>query len=73
MQNALKEIYTTVKKKKLIKPKDVILDIGANDGTMLSYFKKDYITIGCEPAKKSFSSLKKNCHHVLNDFWNLKY
>ena len=72
MQNALKEIYTTVKKKKLIQPKDVILDIGANDGTMLSYFKKDYITIGCEPAKNLFSSLKKNCHHVLNDFWDLK-
>ena len=33
------------------KKNDVVLDIGANDGTLLKYFKKSgYKTIGCEPA-----------------------
>ena len=39
---------------------DVILDIGANDGTFLKNFKKDkIITIGCEPAKNLKNELKK--------------
>ena len=39
---------------------DVILDIGANDGTLLKYFKEDgIVTIGCEPAKNLKDELKK--------------
>lgn len=72
MRDALKEIYDTVEKKKLIKKKDLVLDIGANDGTMLKYFKKKYITIGCEPAVNLSNSLKKNCHYMINDFWKIK-
>ena len=71
MRNALKEIYETVVKKKIINKKDVVLDIGANDGTMLKYFKKNYTTIGCEPAINLSRSLKKNCHFLINDFWNI--
>jgi len=52
MKNALKDIFLTVKKMSILDKNDTILDIGANDGTLLSYFKKEkYITIGCEPAK----------------------
>ena len=36
------------------------MDIGANDGTLLKYFKKDkMITIGCEPANNLQKELKK--------------
>jgi hypothetical protein len=52
---------------------DVVLDIGANDGTLLSYYKKKkFITIGCEPAKNLQRFLKKNCNFLLNDFWSKK-
>ena len=52
---------------------DVVLDIGANDGTLLSYYKKKkFITIGCEPAKNLQRFLKKNCNFILNDFWSKK-
>ena len=52
---------------------DVVLDIGANDGTLLSYYKKKkLITIGCEPAKNLQKFLKKNCNFTLNDFWSKK-
>ena len=52
MREGLRELYKDIKKNCRIKQGDVILDIGANDGTLLKYFKKDKIvTIGCEPAK----------------------
>ncbi len=72
MKVALKDIYNSVLKLKLLKKGDTVLDIGANDGTLLSYFKKQFITVGCEPAKNLTKELKKNCKFVLNDFWSFK-
>ena len=74
MRDGLKELYNDIRKKCKIKPGDVILDIGANDGTFLKYFKKDnIITIGCEPANNLKSELRKNCHFMINDFWHSKH
>jgi hypothetical protein len=74
MREGLKELYQDIKKNCKIKPGDVILDIGANDGTFLKNFKKDkIITIGCEPAKNLKNELKKNCHFMINDFWHKKH
>ena len=74
MRDGLKELYQDIKKNCKIKPGDVILDIGANDGTFLEYFKKDrIITIGCEPANNLKSELKNNCHYMINDFWHIKH
>jgi len=73
MITALKDIYTTVKKLSVLKKNDTILDIGANDGTLLNFFKKDgFKTVGCEPATNLAKDLKKNCDYVLNDFWDLE-
>ena len=73
MRTALKDIYLQVKKMSILKKGDTVLDIGANDGTLLKFFKKDnFITIGCEPAKNLTSILKKNCKYTLNNFWNSK-
>ncbi len=70
MRKALKDIYkSSLKHIKLCK-NDVVLDIGANDGTLLKYYNKNIQTIGCEPAKNLVSELKKNCNYVLNDFWS---
>ena len=51
-------------------PGDIILDIGANDGTLLSGVKKDRIRIGCEPARNLQTKLKKNCDEIINDLWH---
>ena len=73
MRAALKDIYLQAKKMSFLEKGDTVLDIGANDGTLLKYFKKDnFITIGCEPAKNLTNSLKKNCKYILNNFWNSK-
>jgi len=72
MKNALKDVFYESLKYVTLKKNDVILDIGANDGTLLNYYKnKNFKTIGCEPAKNLISKLKKNCHHVIDDFWSI--
>tara|TARA_B100000029_G_scaffold515906_1_gene625452 strand:- start:4079 stop:5299 length:1221 start_codon:yes stop_codon:yes gene_type:complete len=70
MKEGLKNIYIESLKYVNLKKNDVILDIGANDGTLLSYYKKKCVTIGCEPANNLKEILKKNCDYVLNDFWS---
>ena len=69
LQNIFKESLRYVK----LSNRDVVLDIGANDGTLLNYYKrKKFITIGCEPAKNLLKPLKKNSTFQLNDFWSKK-
>ena len=72
MRRALKDIYYSSLKYIKLKKNDVVLDIGANDGTLLKYFGKNIKTIGCEPANNLIRKLKKNCDFVLNDFWSYK-
>ena len=72
MREGLKDIYKASLKYGFLKKNDVVLDIGANDGTLLKYYKdKEFKTIGCEPAKNLKKQLKKNCDFVLNDFWSI--
>ncbi|MBI3631790.1 MAG: methyltransferase domain-containing protein [Candidatus Staskawiczbacteria bacterium] len=68
----LKEIAK--KAQKIAKPKkgDIILDIGANDGTLLKYYPKNLILVGCEPATNLLSELKKVTKYVIGDFWTNK-
>ena len=70
MREGLKDIYRSSLKYVNLTKNDVILDIGANDGTLLKFYSKKFKTIGCEPAKNLTKQLKKNCTHVLNDFWS---
>ena len=73
MRDALKDIYKSSLKNINLHKNDVVLDIGANDGTLLKYYgDKNLKTIGCEPAKNLTSKLKKNCNYVLNDYWSYK-
>ena len=70
MRDGLKELSFACKENVNLKKYDTILDIGANDGTFLKYFKSNnYNTIGCEPAKNLIKELKKNCRYVINNFW----
>lgn len=70
MRDGLKELYQSTIKHIELKKKDIVLDIGANDGTLLKYYKKNYTTIGCEPAKNLIKSLKRNCHYIIDNFWS---
>ena len=74
MKVALKDIFLNIKKMSIMKKGDTILDIGANDGTLLKYFKNEgFTTIGCEPAKNLTNELIKNSKFVINNFWDFKH
>ena len=59
MVDALKDIYSESLKHVKLKKNDVVLDIGANDGTLLKFYKRKAITVGCEPAENLTQYLKK--------------
>tara|TARA_Y100000385_G_scaffold291828_1_gene372815 strand:- start:327 stop:1523 length:1197 start_codon:yes stop_codon:yes gene_type:complete len=51
---------------------DIVLDIGANDGTLLSFYDSNQvIRVGCDPAKNIHSELQQNCDVMVGDFFTL--
>jgi len=71
MRDGLENLHKSTLNYVKLKKNDVVLDIGANDGTLLKYYKqKKFITIGCEPASNLIKDLKKNCKYTISDFWS---
>lgn len=71
MKNELREIVLKSLKRNKNKIQ-VVVDIGANDGTLLSYYPKTYFRIAVEPIKKLALECSKNSDIVINDFFNHK-
>lgn len=46
------------------------VDIGANDGTLLSFVPKTINRIGIEPAKNLYNKLKQHCELAISDYWH---
>lgn len=70
MRRALRDITQAIEEMVPLKAEDVVLDIGANDGTLLaSYSVKGLRRVGCEPANNLIDLLRKNADVVLHDFW----
>jgi NDP-4-keto-2,6-dideoxyhexose 3-C-methyltransferase len=69
IRNDLREIAETASRIVNLQPNDVILDIGANDGTLLSNLKGKAIRVGCEPATNLQPELRANAEQVIGDFW----
>lgn len=65
VEKALKSIKTQSKSK-------VVVDIGANDGTLLSNYPSSVFKIGVEPVSKFAKECKAKAHIVINDFFNYK-
>jgi len=70
MRRALRDITSEIETLVPLKPGDVVLDIGANDGTMLATYTVPSIRkVGCEPADNLVDALRKNTEYVMHDFW----
>ncbi len=54
------------------KKKLLVVDIGANDGTLLSNYPKSFERVGVEPIKKLAKICADNADIVINDFFNYK-
>ena len=48
---------------------DIIIDVGANDGTLLGFIPKDYYRVGIEPAKNLVKELETKCDMTFQGFW----
>ncbi|MEC7640868.1 MAG: class I SAM-dependent methyltransferase [Nitrospinota bacterium] len=71
MRKALRNLTESIEALVSLKPGDVVFDIGANDGTMLTTFTtKGLRKIGCEPADNLIDQLKVNADLVIHGFWN---
>jgi len=74
MKKELKEIV----EKSLEKIKDqglkelIAVDIGANDGTLLSYYPKHIVRVGVEPIKKFAKECQQHANFVINNFFNYR-
>jgi hypothetical protein len=49
---------------------DVVLDIGANDGTLLSGVDSSRVRVGCEPAANLITKLANHADVVIPMMWN---
>lgn len=71
MRDALRDVSATIECMVNLKAGDVVLDIGANDGTLLASFDvPDLIKVGCEPANNLIEMLSKHTEYVMHDFWS---
>ena len=51
--------------------KDIVIDIGCNDGTLLDFYpKKDFILVGFEPSGNVAKEASMKGYHVINNFFN---
>jgi NDP-4-keto-2,6-dideoxyhexose 3-C-methyltransferase len=69
IKSDLKSIADSAASMVELSPDDIVLDIGANDGTMLSNLKGRAVRVGCEPATNLLAELRTNAEHVIGDFW----
>ncbi len=71
MKAALRDITQQAEQRFQLKAKDVVLDLGSNDGTLLrTYQTPGLITVGVEPADNLKEEGSKGIMHHLHDFWN---
>jgi len=71
--NHFKNYANDICKALKFKNKKFIIDIGSNDGTLLSYFKKKkHKVLGVEPSYRSVIEAKKNGIDSINEFFDDK-
>ena len=69
MVDSLRDIVSSIQRKTNILKDDVIVDIGCNDGIMLSMFPECY-KVGVDPASNLQDEASKNCNLFINDYFD---
>ena len=72
MRRHVKSVVSKVSKKAKLKIGDYVLDIASNDGTLLSYYKKNVITFGIDPLVNKYKKDYKNINYNVSDFFSYK-
>ena len=73
MPGILKDVADSARRLAHLSPGDLILDIGCNDGTLLSFFKNEGFTLlGIDPAKNIKSVLTPDEFTHIRDFFSAR-
>ena len=71
IRDDLKDIVEKIKKMTHLNKRDKIIDIGCNDGTMLSFYNDNNLhLIGFEPSKNVAKEAASKGFDIINDFFN---
>jgi len=73
IRNDLADVVNKVEQLIELKPKDIVVDIGSNDSTLLRcYSGKGLVLVGFEPATNLLQEAKIGTTKIFNDFFNYK-
>ena len=73
MINELQHIVTSIEDLTKLNKDDVVIDIGANDGTLLRHYKnKEIKTVGFEPALNLKKINSKGTSKIISDFFTFE-
>lgn len=70
MRNNLQDVVTDIGSKIELKKGDIVVDVGANDATMLSLFSADLERVGFEPARNIEWSNLDDGIVIVNDYFS---
>ena len=65
-----KKLYKEILSEVKIKKKDNVVEIGCNDGSLISLFKKNFTAIGIDPASKVLKHISKKKIFLINSYFN---
>ena len=68
MKRELENIVESIYNLNILNRRDIWIDIGANDGSLLSNVRSEYITIAIEPADCQ-EQLKQTANYIVNDYF----
>ncbi len=73
MRDALADVVEDAVGRVELQSGDVVLDIGANDGTLLSFLNgRELVRVGVEPAQNLWTELRQRCEVMIDDFWSAR-
>ena len=73
IRNDLADVVNKVEHLIELKPKDIVVDIGSNDSTLLRcYSDKGLVLVGFEPATNLLEEAKVGTTKIFNDFFSYK-
>jgi SAM-dependent methyltransferase len=71
MVTSLRDVVTGIRRRLSLQAHDIILDIGANDGTLLGLFPEYVFKIGVDPARNLVTQAQRNCQILINDYFEM--